>query len=33
MRLTQTLGDEPGKILIQPMCEEYFKAALELIRA
>jgi len=33
MRLTETLGEEPGKILIQPMCEEDFKAALELVRA
>jgi CRISPR-associated protein Cas2 len=32
MRLTQTLGDEPGKILIQPMCEDDFKSALELVR-
>jgi CRISPR-associated endonuclease Cas2 len=22
MKLTETLGDEPGKILIQPMCED-----------
>jgi len=33
MRLTQTLGDETGKILIQPMCEDDFKSALELVRA
>ena len=30
MRLTDILGDEIGKILIQPMCEEDFQAALEL---
>jgi CRISPR-associated protein Cas2 len=33
MRLTNILEEEPGKILIQPMCEEDFRAALELIRA
>ena len=33
MKLTETLGDEPGKILIQPMCEDDFKSALELLRA
>lgn len=32
MRLTQTLGEDPGKILIQPMCEEDFRSALELLR-
>ena len=31
-RLTQTLGEDPGKILIQPMCEEDFRSALELLR-
>ena len=33
MKLTETLGDEPGKILFQPMCEDDFKSALELLRA
>ena len=33
LKLTQTLGDDPGKILIQPMCEDDFKSALELLRA
>jgi CRISPR-associated protein Cas2 len=33
LKLTQTLGDEAGKILIQPMCEDDFKSALELVRA
>jgi CRISPR-associated protein Cas2 len=33
MRLTDMLGDEPGKILIQPMCEDDCKSALELVRA
>lgn len=33
MRLTNILEDDPGKILIQPMCEEDYRAALELIRA
>lgn len=32
MRLTNMLEDDAGKILIQPMCEDDFKAALELIR-
>ena len=32
MRLTNILEDEPGKILIQPMCEDDFRSALELIR-
>ena len=32
LKLTDTLGDEPGKILIQPMCEDDFKSALELRR-
>lgn len=32
MRLTNLLDDEQGKILIQPMCEDDFKSALELIR-
>jgi CRISPR-associated protein Cas2 len=29
-RLTDILGGETGKVLIQPMCEDDFKAALEL---
>ncbi len=33
MKLTETLGEEAGKILIQPMCEDDFKSALELVRA
>ena len=33
LKLTQTLGEEAGKILIQPMCEDDFKAAQELVRA
>jgi len=33
MRLTDILSDYPGKILIQPMCEEDFRAAQELLRA
>jgi len=33
MKLTEALGEEPGKILIQPMCEDDFKSALELVRA
>jgi len=33
LKLTETLGDEAGKILIQPMCEDDFKSALELVRA
>jgi CRISPR-associated protein Cas2 len=33
LKLTQTLGDEAGKILIQPMCEDDFKSALQLVRA
>ena len=32
MRLTNLLGEEPGKILIQPMCEDDFKSCLELAR-
>ncbi len=32
MKLTDTLGEESGKILIQPMCEDDFKSALELVR-
>lgn len=32
LKLTETLGDDPGKILIQPMCEDDFKSALELLR-
>ena len=32
MRLTNVLGEEPGKILIQPVCEEDFKSALQLTR-
>jgi CRISPR-associated protein Cas2 len=32
MRLTNLLDDEQGKILIQPMCEDDFKSALELTR-
>lgn len=32
MRLTNILGQEPGKILIQPMCEDDFRSALELAR-
>ena len=32
MKLTDLLGEEPGKILIQPMCEDDFRAALELAR-
>jgi len=32
MRLTNMLEEDPGKILIQPMCEDDFKSALELIR-
>ena len=32
LKLTQTLGDEPGKILIQPMCEDDFRSAMELLR-
>lgn len=32
MLLTNLLGDEQGKILIQPMCEDDFKSALELTR-
>ena len=33
MRLTQILGEDPGKVLIQPMCEDDFRSALELVRA
>jgi CRISPR-associated protein Cas2 len=29
-RLTEELGDEPGKIVIQPVCEEDSGSALEL---
>ena len=29
-RLTAELGDEPGKILIQPVCEEDCESSLEL---
>jgi CRISPR-associated protein Cas2 len=32
MRLTDLLGEEPGKILIQPVCEEDWKSCLELAR-
>ena len=32
MRLTDLLGEEQGKILIQPVCEEDWKSCLELIR-
>ena len=32
MLLTNLLDDEQGKILIQPMCEDDFKSALELTR-
>ena len=32
MLLTNLLDDEQGKILIQPMCEDDFKSALELNR-
>ena len=32
MRLSNLLGEEPGKILIQPMCEDDFKSCLELVR-
>ncbi len=30
MKLTDILGGEPGKILIQPMCEDDYRSALEL---
>jgi len=30
-RLTDELGKEPGKILIQPVCEEDWGSALELV--
>jgi len=33
MRLSAILSDGPGKILIQPMCEDDFRSALELARA
>jgi CRISPR-associated protein Cas2 len=33
MRLTDVLGEEPGKILIQPVCEDDFKSTLQLTRA
>jgi CRISPR-associated protein Cas2 len=33
MRCTDILSDYPGKVLIQPMCEEDSKSARELIRA
>jgi len=33
MRLSNILADEAGKILIQPMCEDDFRSALELTRA
>ena len=33
LKLTQTLGDEAGKVLIQPMSEDDFKSAIELVRA
>ena len=33
MKLTEALADEAGKVLIQPMCEDDFKSALELVRA
>ena len=32
MRLTDILDDDVGKILIQPMCEQDFQSALELMR-
>ena len=32
MRLTDLLSDDVGKILIQPMCEQDFQSALELMR-
>ena len=32
MTLTNLLGEEQGKILIQPMCEDDYRAALELSR-
>ena len=32
IRLTDILDDDVGKILIQPMCEQDFKSALELMR-
>jgi CRISPR-associated protein Cas2 len=32
MRLTNVLAEEPGKILIQPLCEDDFKSALEMTR-
>ena len=32
MRLSNLLGEAPGKILIQPMCEDDFKSCLELVR-
>jgi CRISPR-associated protein Cas2 len=32
LRLTEELGNAAGKILIQPMCEDDFKSALELLR-
>ena len=32
MKLTNLLGDEQGKILIQPMCEDDYRSALELSR-
>jgi CRISPR-associated protein Cas2 len=32
MRITNLLGDEQGKILIQPMCEDDARSTLELKR-
>ena len=32
LKLTHVLGKDAGKILIQPMCEDDFKSALELLR-
>ncbi len=32
MRLTNLLGEESGKILIQPLCEDDFRSTLELTR-
>jgi CRISPR-associated protein Cas2 len=33
MRLTDILSDYPGKVLIQPMCEEDSRSAREVVRA
>jgi CRISPR-associated protein Cas2 len=32
MRLTNLLGEEQGKILIQPLCEEDWKSCLQMTR-